>query len=444
MWAHTFEKFFEPDAFLKRFSVFENPLQHRSTINGIEQLCLRVIQGDSDFAQRIYAEGLRCDEIENFSALSWMKSISASQKTLHSIYAAGLLQEWQQKFQHRTSKRLSADALFALAVDGPIIVSMAPHMKDMLIECAATEIKKVCNWNARSAQEKFSKGASLLAAHINFQGQPQTSKIAHSALGAALGEIVLIDGGITTRSASDMIDILATLLPLRNGFKASHDVVPNYLHTAIERMMPMLRMVTLGNGEIANFARNKFLAPNLKSILQHDRVRAAPLNIAPYAGLARIEKGQSIIVADVFDLHLPLAISSATQDILSVSMQHDFVTELEEAKLMQTDDGDLLRVQAQGFMPLGRDIFVNTEGSDLRAEDNIPQNGSTEFRFGEKTKALQVSSEEITLVSPDRTRWSLKQRGGRFENSAVAGVFLLKPLRSSSPSIVNWALRKHP
>ena len=64
---------------------------------------------------------------------------------------------------------------------------------------------------------------------------------------------MLADGGHVTRNPGLLVELLLDLLPLSQCFNARDRKLPEQLGEALERMLPMLRYLRLGNGMIARF-----------------------------------------------------------------------------------------------------------------------------------------------------------------------------------------------
>lgn len=118
-------------------------------------------------------------------------------------------------------------------------------------------------------------------------------------LAEELDRQILPDGGHITRNPAALIRLLLDLLPLRQAYAARAVAPPPQLLNAIDRMLPMLRLLRHGDGTLALFNGMGVTAPDLlATVLAYDDVRAQPLTNAPYSGYQRIEAGNSVIVID--------------------------------------------------------------------------------------------------------------------------------------------------
>ncbi len=107
------------------------------------------------------------------------------------------------------------------------------------------------------------------------------------------------DGGHLSRNACVLIALLLDLLPLRQCFGARGLTPSESLPTAIDRMMPMLRRLKLGDDRLARF--NGVGAGEqdaLAMLLAYDRGKAAPAPPVSSSGYVRLERGSTAIVVD--------------------------------------------------------------------------------------------------------------------------------------------------
>ncbi len=119
------------------------------------------------------------------------------------------------------------------------------------------------------------------------------------ALSAELDRQILSDGGHISRNPEVAVDLLLDLLPLRQVLAARGLQTPGAMLRAIDRMMPMLRMLQHGDGSLALFNGMGVTAGDrVASVLAYEDARgSAPLK-APYSGYQRLEGGNAIVLAD--------------------------------------------------------------------------------------------------------------------------------------------------
>jgi uncharacterized heparinase superfamily protein len=111
---------------------------------------------------------------------------------------------------------------------------------------------------------------------------------------------ILPDGGHISRNPAALVELLLDLLPLRQCFVARDRLPPKQLSDAIDRAMPMVRFFRLGDGTIAHFNGGGPTATDaLATVLAYDDTEGAPLTAAPNSGYVRIERGRTLLIADM-------------------------------------------------------------------------------------------------------------------------------------------------
>ncbi len=111
---------------------------------------------------------------------------------------------------------------------------------------------------------------------------------------------ILPDGGHVSRNPDVLIRLLLDLLPLRQTYAARGVAPPPQLLNAIDRILPMLRMLRHGDGTLALFNGMGVTEPDiLATVLAYDDPRAKAMVNAPHSGYQRVEAGPSLLIVDV-------------------------------------------------------------------------------------------------------------------------------------------------
>ncbi|MCP5370569.1 MAG: heparinase II/III family protein [Hyphomicrobiales bacterium] len=110
---------------------------------------------------------------------------------------------------------------------------------------------------------------------------------------------VLPDGGILERSPSLLLELLRRFIGLRAVLLAGQQEVPPWLQNAIDRMVPLLRALRLGDGRLALFnGGTESVSGVIDATLAQAHVRAKALDSAPHAGFQRLTAGKTLVIAD--------------------------------------------------------------------------------------------------------------------------------------------------
>jgi uncharacterized heparinase superfamily protein len=111
---------------------------------------------------------------------------------------------------------------------------------------------------------------------------------------------ILPDGGHISRNPAVLVELLLDLLPLRQCFMARDRLPPKQLSDAIDRAMPMVRFFRLGDGTMVRFnGSGATPTDSLATVLAYDDTEGMPLRAAPNSGYARMQRGATLIIADI-------------------------------------------------------------------------------------------------------------------------------------------------
>ncbi len=407
----------------------------------INQPPTRLIPGDPDFGHAIYSRRLTSNELGQFAQLSWLRHIMASGKSLHAIYAAGLLQSWTLDHQPRSFGAEAAKALIALATDAPLIAARIQSFEPVLLAMATAQAKRVFAWAPRNSIDKTLRGTTLLIATVAFNGLEHLRDPACLALDEGLAGTVLPDGGHVTRSSDELLKLLMLLVPLRRALVEANQTVPDELHQAIERMFPMLRMLCHGDGGLSHFGGVRSHIEVVETLLRADQNNGAPLQFAPHAAIARLQQSQTLLLADCGDAGLPIEISRGPCRFFASQIDTGHAQISVPAEVRDVEGASLLRMNAGSEVT--RDIYLSQSGSDVRGEDAFPADSHIRIQFAEDVSVLEVAVHEIRFMATDTSLWVLAQRGGAFEQGTeYQRVIRLDADDPSKPSRITWALRQ--
>lgn len=110
---------------------------------------------------------------------------------------------------------------------------------------------------------------------------------------------ILPDGGHASRNCAVLVDLLLDLLPLAQCFRARGHVQPARLTDAIAAMLAMARFMRLGDGMLARFNGVAVAFPSrLATVLAYSEANAAQLSHAEASGYERLERGDTVLIAD--------------------------------------------------------------------------------------------------------------------------------------------------
>ena len=129
-------------------------------------------------------------------------------------------------------------------------------------------------------------------------GAPTLKRVSGN-LADEIARQIFPDGGHINRDPQVLVDLLLDLLPLRQTFGARNQPAPPALLHAIDRMIPMLRLLRHGDGSLALFNGMSLTEPDhLATVLAYGDGRGRALLNAPHSGYQRLEGADAIVICD--------------------------------------------------------------------------------------------------------------------------------------------------
>ncbi|HVZ05971.1 heparinase II/III family protein [Hyphomicrobium sp.] len=141
---------------------------------------------------------------------------------------------------------------------------------------------------------------ALVLSDLSVSGHDRQLKEALDALIEELNRQILDDGGHISRSASVLADLILDLLPLGQCFHSRGRQPPEEINAAVRKSLGFLRFMRLGDGMLARFNGVSTGSPaTLATVLAYSAEDFDVRAVARASGYARLERGDTIIVADV-------------------------------------------------------------------------------------------------------------------------------------------------
>jgi uncharacterized heparinase superfamily protein len=130
------------------------------------------------------------------------------------------------------------------------------------------------------AEQRLAKGLHLLSEELTAQ--------------------ILPDGGHISRNPEAVLVIMSDLLSIMDAMRLRNMAVPATVRRAIDRMTPMVRFMTLGDGKLANFNGGSEGPDGWSaSLLMHEEAAHRVLTHAPHTAYDGLSVGPTIVIVDV-------------------------------------------------------------------------------------------------------------------------------------------------
>ncbi|MGU3538255.1 heparinase II/III family protein [Methylobacterium sp. A54F] len=149
-------------------------------------------------------------------------------------------------------------------------------------------------------QWRLNAAVALCYAGLCCEGIQPILRRATRVLSRELDRQILADGGHRSRDPRYAMELLLDLLPLRQSYLSRNVEPPDALLRAIDRMLPLLRLLRHADASLSHFnGMGATAADHLATLLVYDGALAQPLMHAPNTGYERLERGRVVVVADV-------------------------------------------------------------------------------------------------------------------------------------------------
>lgn len=434
--------------------------------------------------------------------LSWLQHFVASDHELDRIVARSLVLKWGKQRKFLWAAPIQFRALISLSQAAHFLVGPSPSsFEKPLCALIVKLVRHALAMRSTSLEDKLLQAIALQHASLAFRGSATLRDNANALFCAFINQVILPDGGHISRSPQLLMETLLDVIPIKDAMIARHEAVPQPLNAAIERMVPMLRMLSHGDRGLSHFQGSGTVnIDEIRAILEHDKIDGRPLLVAPHSGYCRLAHRSGLIILDAgvpnecnsplaFEFSdgphrifsncgMPRSASVAWQKAAADIAAHNTVEvasygggaqSLPRAEVITSPQGSLLNCINEisgkpGKIAHKRSIFLSQAGSDLRGEDSIVQSHSKgalpkqldfTIRFHLHPGAKATSTRKgtrIVVMLANRTAWQFSARGGTM--SLEESVFLgddLGPRKAQQIVIrgstdnsapVKWALRR--
>lgn len=430
--------------------------------------------------------------------LSWLQHFVTGGHEFHRIVARSLVLKWGEQRGACRTPMVCFQALISLAGAAHFLLGPSPSCFEKSFHALVEKlIHRVLAMRPSAGGDNFWQAVALQYASLAFRDSETLRDQANCKLCDIMDQVILPDGGHVSRNPQALLEVLLAVIPIRDAMIAKREAVPQALNAAIERMFPMLRMLSHGDRGLGNFqGAGATEMAGIKTILEHDVIAGRPLLSAPHSGYCRLSHRSGLLIMDTGvpgECNSPLAIefsdgphrifsncgmpSSATEDwrraaadiaahnTAEIASFESGVKNSPAAQVITSPQGSLINCTNEisgkpGKASHHRNIFLSQTGNDLRGEDLITSAGSPgplhftiRFHLHPGVKAtLTRKDTRIVIMLPNKTAWQFNARGGTM--SLEDSVFLgdaLGPrktqqivIRGSTETAgpVNWALRR--
>jgi uncharacterized heparinase superfamily protein len=238
---------------------------------------------------------------------SWLRHLRAAETALSRANGRALLADWmaaQRRGLPPVALRpeVTARRLISWLSQTPLLLegADAPFYR-AFVKCASQEARRLRRELPAQppAEVKLLMQVALMHYALAAADDDAVIRTAATRLCDLLDEQVTPDGGHVTRNTGVILNLLLDLLPLKLAFISRRIQTPKPIMSAMDRMIPMLRMMRHGDGAVALFnGMGATRADLVAAVLALDDIMAPPPPQAPYAGYHRVEAADAVLLID--------------------------------------------------------------------------------------------------------------------------------------------------
>ena len=286
----------------------------KDPVAGDPEKGLALVQGQLCFRGEAVAlgdgapEGSSVALMDHYHGFGWLRDLAAAGTQAEiAPYAEGLMRGWLSAHGEAVSEPAwSAGNAGARLLNWPLY---APYI------LASTDLvyrSEVLNCLARTARhadqiadrtppglERIAAWAGVLAAGLLIAGGDPRRAYGEAGLAKALGSATSDDGGLTSRSPNEQLELVEILAKLQAIYTARELAVPEGIAVAASRAVPALLGVVLGDGGLSSWQGAAPLpAAMIDAVVSSSGERARVLRQARDWGYQRMSGGQTIVIFD--------------------------------------------------------------------------------------------------------------------------------------------------
>ncbi|HKH34532.1 MAG TPA: heparinase II/III family protein [Beijerinckiaceae bacterium] len=244
---------------------------------------------------------------ETLYGFGWLRHLRAADTALARANARTLVNEFvSRRGNHRAIVRatpVTARRLLSFLAQSPLLLEGAEHGFYQRLLRSIDRMARDLSRDVRHATQplhRLTAAVALCYAGLCCEGFERVFWRARRQLARELDRQILPDGGHRSRNPQVAVELLLDLLALRQAFASRSLDPPEEMANAIDRMLPLLRLLRQGDGSLGRFhGMGRTAADQLATLLMYEGARGHAMRRAPRSGYERLEAGKTVVVAEV-------------------------------------------------------------------------------------------------------------------------------------------------
>jgi uncharacterized heparinase superfamily protein len=254
--------------------------------------------------------GINCPTVafeEALHGFDWLRHFRAADTAVSRAHARALVADWIECKALKSSAiarrpDVTARRLVSWLAQSPILLEgVDGAFYSRFIQSLSLDAKRLRQLSKTLPSAEILLLTQIALTHFAVSASESDAVIKREALRLCdiLDRQILSDGGHVSRSPAVVLNMLLDLLPLKMAFLWRRIQPPQPIVSAIDRMLPMLRMMRHTDGSVALFnGMASSRADILAAVLAQDDTKAPAILNAPYSGYQRLQHGKSVLIID--------------------------------------------------------------------------------------------------------------------------------------------------
>lgn len=223
-----------------------------------------------------------------------------------SVFAEASLRDWLDHYTQFDALAWRADVI------GERIIFLTSYAPLILGTHDLVYRSKVLNGLARHARHlhrtaaramkglpRVKAATGLIYSGLLLPGSKARRLRGEAILTRELSQFIFADGGVETRSPQDMLDVAMLMISLRATYRSLEEEVADAVQTSIDRLIPALKAVIHGDGNLAAFHGSKpGCAQLIKQTIKLSESNGKAMDNGALSGFQRLSCGKSLIILD--------------------------------------------------------------------------------------------------------------------------------------------------
>ncbi|MFO1170583.1 MAG: heparinase II/III family protein [Hyphomicrobiaceae bacterium] len=267
---------------------------------------------------------------EALAGFDWLRDLRAANTPEARETGVRLVLDWIERQRDARGRelpnhpRVAALRIMSWLINAGFLLEGAPpQVYDRIVDSLLRQVRALVSTapDVVDSRSRLAVELALTYASLCVSEQEALIESQQARLSDILLHHILKDGGHASRNTSILIDLLLDLLPLKQCYISRNQEPPAIVLEAARRVTDMLRHMRMGDGSLARFngvgaTRTDLLA----AVLAYDENTQRPGETLTISRYARMQRRQTILIADVGPPPLPELANEAHAGCLSFEM----------------------------------------------------------------------------------------------------------------------------